>query len=284
MSHLPLHQQQLEFMIDLARNRVEFLEPFFRFLHYFDSPYFAFVLIPVIWLGFSYQWGLRIFYWLSINNLVNGFAKHIISWPRPSADLPEIGMYHPTSYGFPSGGAQVSLFLGAILIYYWRTKAAWIIGAAYIVLVSFSRLYLGVHYPIDILGGWAIALILLLLFILTKDPIEKWFIKRGNLFCLILSLAIPAAIFFITQTPAISYTLGSAMGVGLGTYFSLQYRLFLSKPKTFSEGVARSFIGVTTLFLLVLLLPKDPPYVQSFIAGLFMSVAASPICRWFIAR
>src|SRR5271163_2718599 len=112
MSHLPYHQQQLEFMIDLARSRIEFLDPFFRFLNYFDSPYFFFVLIPVIWIGFSYQWGLRIFYWATINNLINSFVKNAFAWPRPSTDLPELGLFTPSSHGFPSGGAQMSMLLG----------------------------------------------------------------------------------------------------------------------------------------------------------------------------
>src|SRR3990167_628111 len=104
MSNLPFHQKQLEFMTDLACNRIEFLDPFFRFLNYFDTPYFFFILIPVIWLGVSYKWGLRIFYWATLNNLIIMAVKNAIGWSRPSTDLPEIGLFHPPSFGFPSGG------------------------------------------------------------------------------------------------------------------------------------------------------------------------------------
>lgn len=284
MSPLPFYKQQLEFMVDLTCNRIEWLDPFFRFLNYFDSVYFFFILIPVIWLGFSYQWGLRIFYWFTLNNLIITFAKHSIGWPRPSTDLPEIGMFHPTSHGFPSGGAQVCMFLGGLLIYYWRTRAAWIIGSIYILLISFSRLYLGVHYPVDILGGWIFAWILLALFIVTKEPLEKWLIKIGLRACLLLSLAIPAAILILVPKPSILYVMGSMMGIGLGTYFSLQYHLFLPAPKTLNEGVGRSFIGIAILFLIVLLWPGHQSFAQSFTAGLFMSLATSPICKWFMTR
>src|ERR1700682_4176658 len=106
------HQEQLQFMIDLAQNRIAFLDPFFRFLNYFDTDYFFFLLIPLIWIGFSYQWGIRIFYWLTLNNAVNSAAKLIVGWPRPNTEIPEIGMFHPTSFGFPSGGAQSCMFLG----------------------------------------------------------------------------------------------------------------------------------------------------------------------------
>lgn len=282
MSHLPFHQQQLEFITDLARNRIEFLDPFFRFLNYFDSPYFFFVLIPTIWLGFSYKWGLRIFYWLTLNNLLNNFAKNSAGWPRPSTDLPEIGLFHPDTFGFPSGGAQTAMFLGGILIYYWRTPAAWIIGLTYTLLISFSRLYLGVHYPIDIFGGWIFAWFMLALFILSKNPLEKWLVKKGPSFCLLFSLAIPLAI--LIAVPNMGYVMGSTLGIGLGTYFSLKYHLFLPRPKNLNEGVGRSFIGTAILFLIVFLVPGAQSFTQSFIAGLFMSLAASPVCRWFVDR
>lgn len=283
MSRLPFHQQQLEFIIDLACNRIEFLKPFFSFLNYFDTPYFYFVLIPILWLGVSYQWGIRIFYWLTLNQSINGIVKTLIGWPRPSTDLPDIGIFHPTSHGFPSGGAQSSFFLGALLIYYWKTPTAWAIGSIYILLISFSRLYLGVHYPLDILGGWAVAALLLTLFILTKNPLEHWFTKRGPQFCLLLSLTIPILLMILTRETAIYYTMGAALGIGLGIYFSRLYHLFLPPPKTLSEGASRSFIGIAMLFLIILLLPGAAP-VKSFAAGLFMSIAASPICKWFIMR
>lgn len=284
MSNLPFYQQQFQFVIDLAENRIEWLDPFFRFLNYFDSFYFYFVLIPVIWLGFSYKWGLRIFYWVTLNNVLITLMKEAVGWPRPSTDLPELGLFHPASFGFPSGGAQMSMFLGSLLIYYWRTRAAWLIGSIYILLISFSRLYLGVHYPLDILGGWIFAWILLAFFIYFKDPLERWLHKKGLYFSLLLSQAIPLIVILLFPKPNTYYVMGSAMGVGLGTYLSLKHRLFLPKPPNLMEGVGRSFIGIAILFLIIFLLPGDRSYYKSFIAGFFMSLAASPICRWFIDR
>lgn len=280
--NFPYHEQQLQFMIDLARHRIEGLDPFFRFLAYFDSPYFFFVLIPTIWLGFSYRWGLRIFYWFTLNNLFLGLAKSAFGWPRPSTDNPEIGLMHPTSNGFPSGGAEVSLFLGGLLIYYWRTRAAWVIGTIYILLISFSRLYLGVHYPLDILGGWVMAVIMMTLFIWAKDPIDRWVIKLGPLRCLLLSLAIPLAL--LIAVPKLAYTMGSVMGIGLGTYISLQNHLFLPPPKNTNEGIGRAAIGIAAIFLIVLLWPGGPSFAKSFTAALLMSWAGSPICKWFMQR
>lgn len=65
-------------------------------------------------------------------------------------------------FGFPSGHAMSSMALGTVLtILAWRTPARWpvLAGSALLVLVvSASRLYLGVHYPSDVLAAWLASL------------------------------------------------------------------------------------------------------------------------------
>jgi membrane-associated phospholipid phosphatase len=273
MSHLPFHDQQLYFIAQLAQNRPEWLNPFFRLLYYFDTPYFFFILIPIVWLGISYQWGLRIFYWFSLNNLLILSLKTAFGWPRPNTEHPELGLFPSTSYGFPSGGALICMFLGGLLITYWRTTAAWIIGCTYILLVSFSRLYLGVHYPLDILGGWIVAWIMLFLFITLNDPIERFLIKKGPPFCLALTFGIPLLILpFAPPHPAIRDSLSAAMGIGLGTYLSFRYHLFLPPAPALPESVCRSLLGIALIFLALL-------FSSPFLAAFLMSFGASPFIK-----
>ena len=65
-------------------------------------------------------------------------------------------------FGFPSGHAMASMALGtAVTILAWRTPARWVVlalSAVFVLAVSASRLYLGVHYPSDVLAGWCASL------------------------------------------------------------------------------------------------------------------------------
>ena len=90
--------------------------------------------------------------------LLNLAAKQAFARERPAlweSIAPE------TSFSFPSGHAMGSMTVASVLILLaWHTRWRWWIVAAmavFVAMVGLSRVYLGVHYPSDILAGWAAA-------------------------------------------------------------------------------------------------------------------------------
>ncbi len=65
---------------------------------------------------------------------------------------------HETGYSFPSGHAMLSsALLFSLILIAWHTKARWWVlagGSILTALIGLSRLYMGVHYPTDIVAGW----------------------------------------------------------------------------------------------------------------------------------
>lgn len=90
--------------------------------------------------------------------LINVLLKLIFERARP--DLWEQFIVE-TSYSFPSGHAMISSVLAfAAIAVFWKTKWRLVVIIAAIVftiLIGFSRLYLGVHYPTDVIAGWFVS-------------------------------------------------------------------------------------------------------------------------------
>jgi len=84
--------------------------------------------------------------------------KHLVMRPRPFLTHPELlPLGHlPHSFSFPSGHT-VCAFAAAFIL--WRICRGWYryLGLGLAAFMAFSRLYVGVHYPSDILGGIGIA-------------------------------------------------------------------------------------------------------------------------------
>lgn len=92
------------------------------------------------------------------SGLLNIAAKQFFARERPSL-WESIAPEH--NYSFPSGHAMGSMTLAAVLVLLcWPTRWRWAVIALMVpftLMVGFSRLYLGVHYPSDILAGWSVA-------------------------------------------------------------------------------------------------------------------------------
>ena len=97
---------------------------------------------------------------LFISGLINGFLKDFFQDPRPLIELmldPKVG----TSYGWPSGHAQIAVTLWGLIAYELKDKRATIGAGILIFLIAFSRMYLGVHDLGDVISGLIIGTIIL---------------------------------------------------------------------------------------------------------------------------
>jgi undecaprenyl-diphosphatase len=104
-------------------------------------------------------------------------AKHLVSEHRPPRDL---WVTPPDSpYSFPSGHTTVAcayLVAALIIVPAVARRGTIIGGAAFVVLVAWSRVYLGVHYPPDVLGGVlaTAAPVVFLTGVAAMPPVRRW--------------------------------------------------------------------------------------------------------------
>jgi membrane-associated phospholipid phosphatase len=95
---------------------------------------------------------------------LGAIAKRVTARPRPPVSNALIGL--PTSYSFPSGHTLAALLLWTLIAFVvvrvarhgWVRALAVCGGLALVVLVGTSRVYLGVHWPSDILASWLLGI------------------------------------------------------------------------------------------------------------------------------
>lgn len=106
---------------------------------------------------------------------INQVLKHIIQRPRPI----EFRIINENGYSFPSGHSMVSMAFYGFLIYIayknienkYIKIAICIILSILILLIGISRIYLGVHYASDVIGGFCFSIAYLIIY--TKIIKEK---------------------------------------------------------------------------------------------------------------
>ena len=175
-----MHELELGWIQWIHEFRNPIFDEFFKLLNHLDTfPFFA-ILVPIIGLFYGWRVGLKLLLILLVSRFVNYELKHFFESPRPFNLDPSVGLIHVGGFGFPSGAAQTAALLSGLLIIYWKNKWRLVVGITFFILISLSRVYLGVHFPSDILGGWAVGFLLLRCVVAFMRYFERFACRNGK--------------------------------------------------------------------------------------------------------
>ena len=158
----------------------DFVTPIAKFITNFGGAIFLIVLTIVLFIVIkNKKIGVSIFSNLVIVTILNQLLKGILQRPRPT----EYRIIEETGYSFPSGHSMISMAFYGYLIYliYKYVKNKYIKWISIVVLsllictIGISRIYLGVHYTSDVLGGFLISISYLVIFI---SAVNKFLIEK----------------------------------------------------------------------------------------------------------
>lgn len=150
----------------------------FKFISFICSPKFMILVNVCLFIFVILKKKCKLFL-INVASIasvvVNNIIKIIIKRERPNF----LVLSNETSYSFPSGHSMISiLFFGSIIylvnkynIKYKKTIT--ILLSIFIILVGLSRLYLGVHFLTDVIGGYLCGFIALIIIIMIFERVEK---------------------------------------------------------------------------------------------------------------
>ena len=280
----------MQFIIAVQQMGGPFWDDFFKAVTFTGEEMFYLLFVPILFWAIDHRTAARVGFAFLISAYVNPILKDLFLQPRPYELNPLVADHEVPGSGMPSGHAQSSVFVWGTLA--WQIGRGWVWGLAIIwmLLVGFSRIYLGVHFPHQVLAGWAVGAILLAFFILLDPRFEAWMVRRPLSQQLLIAAGIPVLLALAWPH---NDTVGSAAvmcGFGGGFVLMRRYCPFSAKGLWW-QRVLRAVIGLAGLLALYIGLGLIAPekgtiadslyYVTRFLRygvfGLWISLGAP----WF---
>jgi len=169
---------------------------------FLGSEEFFLLVLPAIYWCIDASLGFRVALILLISSSLNGALKLAFHAPRPYWISPQVKAFAvETSFGAPSGHAQVAAGVWGMIAATVRRFWVGLVCLSLIFLIGFSRLYLGVHFPHDVIFGWLFGVITLGLILLLWKPIADFIAREtvGNR--LLIALGVSFVLILIELVP-----------------------------------------------------------------------------------
>ena len=170
-----------------------------------------------------------------------------LSVPEGDADPMDIVQQ---GYSFPSGHSAMALSMYGSLAMEIRKKWAWFIGIALILLIGMSRFIMGVHYPTDVLAGWAVGLLALAGGTLLNRKVKKEWVR----YAILLAISLPG-IFWCTSR---DYYTALGLLIGMTIAFPLEEKICGYRDTRNPFAMALRVIGAMIVYFASDVLLKLP--------------------------
>ena len=141
---------------------------------------FFLLFMPLLYWCLTRRIGARLLVLFLMSAYINSVAKVIAFQPRPFEYDPAVkALVHAGGGGFPSGHTQGAVVVWGCIAAEVKKPSMWMLAGFLMVAIPLSRLYLGVHFPTDLLGGYLIGAALLTAYLRFGPVIEAGLVKRG---------------------------------------------------------------------------------------------------------
>ena len=221
------------------------------------------LLLPLVFWCLDKRRGARLGVLLMLSAYVNHALKDLFGRPRPSPNRIKV-MAEEISPGLPSGHSQNSVAVYGFLAAWMHRPRAWV-GAGLIVFgVGLSRIYLGVHFPSDVLGGWLVGIVLLAIYLRVEPEVEHRLRTLPWGYQIVLTVVAPLTLFFLNASKDSAQLMGVLAGMMAGVLIELRWVHF-SVEGSLLQRALRFCVGSGIMLVVWLgskaIFPSEPEMV-----------------------
>lgn len=207
----------------------------------------------------------------------NEALKAVINMPRPTTDEVRVIRDDTVSgSSFPSGHAQFSVTFWGYLAWLAKQPLMWGLALVMALLIGVSRMYLGLHWPVDVLAGYIAGIVGLSLAILAYNRWHHLTLNDWHLALRVLFTIAPALAFLLLPSKTVAVAAGMFLGFNLGFLWILPRHMgTYSARASLTTQLLKAVIGFAGMMLLrsaiKAVLPETLPadFVRYAIIGLW---------------
>lgn len=147
----------------------------FSAMVFLDTLPWYILLISLLYFGLHPRYGIRLAVLTGLACGMNEALKLFFHSPRPYWVSPAVKAFSAhSSFGLPSGAAMYGVVVYGYIASVIRRWWAILICSILLICASLARIFAGIHFPLDLIGGFCLGLILLLAYLLAGPAIEAW--------------------------------------------------------------------------------------------------------------
>ncbi len=258
------------------------LDSFFELITMLGEDLFFIFVVALFYWCINKSFGYKLAFVYLTSGAFNTIIKEIVKFPRPIGyeGIKSRRVETAGGYSFPSGHTQQSTSLFATLMAAYKKKWLYIVGILAILLVGFSRMYLGVHWPTDVIGGLVIGVIWTIIAL----KFFAWSKNKGKPVLLgVFVIPMLICMFFI-QTATYYKAIGTLTALWIGYIIEDKYINYKTKAVWWKQLI-KLIIGFIGLFLIKTYLKKLLPlsiysdFIRYALMGIWMTVICPIIYR-----
>ncbi len=220
--------------------RFPFLTTFFTAITFLGHSTFLYFFMPILY----WCWQKRSAAYLIVLTILAAYTNHLIkgifAWERPPVDL---WLVPVSGYSFPSGHAMMATVIWGYLAYSIRNRYFTILMITLILLIAFSRVYLGVHYPQDVIAGIAVGALFLHIFKWSLKWMQRTLSRINDVVKSVLLVALTIIFSFLSPSIKVAGGMGLLAGIGSGFFLEPHLADFDSKGNLLST-IIKPILGM----------------------------------------
>lgn len=210
----------LGIVLSIQAFRTPVLDAFFRAVSFLGEEDFYILILPVLVWCLHKKIGYRPALLYLFSAYASTFFKSFVAAPRPyQVDSTLYAPLKATGYGIPSGHTQGGIVTWGYFATKMRTPLWWALAFVLTFLIAVSRMYLGDHFPQDVIAGALIGAIFLALYVVLEPRIAQWLATRTDLWArLAIAIIVPlvfAALYLKDAGAALGTLWGAVIGLVL---------------------------------------------------------------------